>query len=1034
MEHRELEELYRHLEEPEAALRSAPFWGWNSRMDPEEITLQIQDMKEKGLGGCFVHSREGLETPYLSEEWMEDVAAAADAAEQTGLELWIYDEDKWPSGSAGGKVAAANPEAFAAKGLTLEVRPAEGPQPTAGEDGVVQTCRVELEGKRIRAFDRGDTLLVLRRERSASSEWYNGSAPSDNLNGEAVRTFLNLTHEKYKERFGDKFGATIKGFFTDEPDFCDFYSSFTPGRPWLPWTDDFVEAFQARRGYDPRAYLPLLFFDGADSAMIRHDYWRTLSELFGERYMKQLYDWCQGQNLALTGHMLYENDLGYNIRVCGAAMPQYRYLHCPGIDILGEQCREYLTVKQCTSVANQYGRKSVVSETYGCTGWEFDFEDQKWLGDWQFVMGVTRRCQHMMLYSIAGCRKRDYPPVFNYQSPWWQYNRRMEDYFARVTACTTTGKPVRDILVLHPISSLWTKCACAPDEDLGRVDMNTGWSDPHITALNVEGDQYNRLAELLMRAHRDFDFGDETILAEQGRVSGGALTVGEAEYHTVIVPRVCSLFRSTLELLGEYRKQGGRLIWVGELPEMTEGRPDRGAQILWETYGFERVERDEDLAGELDRLCPRALSVKDMLGNEATDILTMLRKAGEDEILFAVNHDRKEEHWAKFTLPASYQVTAYDPWTGESRPVPVETTEKGIAFADTLPPAYSKVYFLRAGQAEESVPCTYPYAHPHRSEPLFGVLGPVASFTRTAPNALVLDKCAYSLNGAPFSEETDLWRAQKEIRAALGMQQIYYNGAPMRYLWTEAERKKPGTPFELKLTFTVRDVPQGMCSLAMEKPGDLEVLCNGQPCRMDGGWYVDKAIRTIPLPPLVQGENTILIRGLYRGDMELEDLFVIGDFAVSPARELVREPDTLHFGDWCMQGYYHYAGDMIYHFTAPACRPEDGQVLLTLGDYSAALAEITVNGQTAGHLFGKGYNTLDITAFLKETENTIDIRLVGTNRNLFGPFHQKYTDCTRISWADFRTEGILYTPDYVLHPYGLVSQVKLIQKTGGDRG
>lgn len=1026
MEHRELEELSRRLREPAAALRSAPFWGWNSRLDPEELRRQIRDMKEEGLGGCFVHSREGLETPYLSREWMEDVAAAAEEAEKAGLELWIYDEDKWPSGSAGGQVAAADPEAFTAKGLTLEVRPAGGDPSDLEADDVVQACRVELEGRRIRALGRGDTLLVLRRERSATSEWYNGSAPSDNLNPRAVRTFLDLTHERYRERFGDKFGSTIKGFFTDEPDFCDFYSSFTPGRPWLPWTDDFLEAFRARRGYDARDYLPLLFFDGADSPMIRHDYWRTMTELFGERYMKQLYDWCQENGLASTGHVLYENDLGYNIRVCGAAMPQYRYLHCPGIDILGEQCREYLTVKQCTSVANQYGRRSVISETYGCTGWEFDFEGQKWLGDWQFVLGVTRRCQHMMLYSIAGCRKRDYPPVFNYQSPWWRYNRLMEDYFARLAACTTTGRPVRDILVLHPISSLWTQCACAPDEDLGRVDMNTGWSDRHITALNVEGDRYNRLAELLVRAHRDFDFGDETILAEKGRVTGGVLSVGEAEYRTVIVPRVCSLFRSTLELLEEYRKQGGRLIWVGELPGMTEGRPDRGAQTLWESYGFDRVERDEDLPAALDRLCPRPLSVTDRLGSEAADILTMLRRAGEDGILFAVNHDRKEEHWVKFALPGACRVTAYDPWTGESRPVPAETTEKGVAFADTLPPASSRVYFLRAGGAEERVPCVPPYEHPHRSEPLFAVLGPAAPFTRTAPNALVLDKCAYSLNGSPFSEETDLWRAQKEIRAALGMQQIYYNGAPMRYLWTEGEKEKPGTPFELKLTFTVRDVPRGVCSLAMEKPGELEVLCNGQPCRMDGGWYVDRAIRTIPLPQLVRGENVIRIRGLYRGDMELEDLFVIGDFAVSPARELVEEPDRLHFGDWCTQGYFHYAGDMIYHFTAPAYRPEDGRVVLALGDYSAALAEITVNGQTAGHLFGKGYSTLDITALLRETENAIDIRLVGTNRNLFGPFHQTYTDCTRISWADFRTEGILYTPDYVLHPYGLMSQVKLL--------
>ena len=254
---------------------------------------------------------------------MEDVSAAVQAAEAAGIELWIYDEDKWPSGSAGGAVSAADPEKNAAKALTLEAVPCDSVPEL--DKNTVTVCRAELEGKKLLRLGEGDTLLILRQERSNSSEWYNGSAPSDNLSAGAVRKFIALTHEKYRKRFSQKFGGTIKGFFTDEPDFCDFYSQFTPGRPWLPWTEDLIPEFTRRRGYAPEQYLPLLFFDGPNSAMIRHDYWRTLSELFSERYMKQLYDWCGGQGLSLTGHMLYENDLGYNIRVCGAAMPQYRY-------------------------------------------------------------------------------------------------------------------------------------------------------------------------------------------------------------------------------------------------------------------------------------------------------------------------------------------------------------------------------------------------------------------------------------------------------------------------------------------------------------------------------------------------------------------------------------------------------------------------------------------------------------------------------------------------------------------------------------
>ena len=86
----------------------------------------------------------------------------------------------------------------------------------------------------------------------------------------------------------------------------------------------------------------------------------------------------------------------------------------------------------------------MLSETYGCSSWEFTFEGQKWVGDWQYVLGVNLRCQHLALYTLRGCRKRDYPPAFNYNTTWWKYNGVVEDYFARVGRVLTEGEAVRD--------------------------------------------------------------------------------------------------------------------------------------------------------------------------------------------------------------------------------------------------------------------------------------------------------------------------------------------------------------------------------------------------------------------------------------------------------------------------------------------------------------------------------------------------------------------------------------------------------------
>lgn len=56
---------------PENKYRSAPFWALNGKLKKKQLASQISTMKEMGFGGVFLHSRTGLETEYLSDEWMD---------------------------------------------------------------------------------------------------------------------------------------------------------------------------------------------------------------------------------------------------------------------------------------------------------------------------------------------------------------------------------------------------------------------------------------------------------------------------------------------------------------------------------------------------------------------------------------------------------------------------------------------------------------------------------------------------------------------------------------------------------------------------------------------------------------------------------------------------------------------------------------------------------------------------------------------------------------------------------------------------
>lgn len=1029
----------KELEKPGKIYRSAPFWAWNEKINEDETRFQIREMDEKGMGGFFIHSREGLETEYLSEEWMRQVEIAVREAAERDMEVWIYDDDKWPSGCAGGMVSRLDPKKYSARGLTMEL--------TAGkelgnkdfleigreyDDGkIIGIYTVQTEGGKIVYLKNGieerkdSQILILRREISGNSEWYNGYAPTDNLNPEAVRAFLGLTHEAYKKNFKEDFGRTVKGFFTDEPNCCDFYSIFTEGRPWITWTDALPEYFQEKRGYELYDQLPYLFFDGEGCEKIRHDFWRTIAERFQESYMKQIYEWCEKEGVELTGHILYENDLGYQTRVCGAAMPQYKYLHRPGIDLLGEQTKEYLTAKQCTSVAHQYGKKHTITETYGCTGWEFGSDGQKWLGDWQYALGIDRRCQHLAQYSISGCRKRDYPPVFSYQNTNWEYNGKLEDYFSRLSLCGNTGEVVRKVLVIHPMSSIWTKCRSSEKEDFNNIEMNMGWLDTHITDLNQWGEEYNRLAKMLMSSHVDFDFGDEMLIAEDGKAENGQFHVGQASYDVVIVPRVLSLFETTVEFLRKFDAQGGKILWTGEFPKMIDGSAEKGQEMEWKNFkNIISVPNYEALPEAVKNVLDWDICVKNKEGIEEKEILLMTRKTGNGYVQMAVNNDRMREHTVIMKFPETGKVFCCQPWTGEVKELQAEMSTDGkMRFLLKFAPAETKLLFIDENELPDIGKVKFPYEHPHYAAPVFAALGPNAEISRDMENVLTLDQCSWSLEGSGYGDETDVWKAQKAIREHLDMRQVYYNGVPQRYFWLDEKCEKDGTSFGLRFRFTVKDEISGNCFAVIEKSERFKVFLDGIPAEYTGETFLDHSMKKWKLPQLKAGVHELTIEGAYSHEMELEDIFIIGDFCVDNERSIIREKGSLHFGDWTSQGYYHYPGAITYKFMVPPKEKEAHRYFLNVGAFKGSLAELTINGKKAAWLLKDSMRRTDITEYLTEDENSLELRVIGSPRNMFGPFHQTYTGCSRISWADFRTEGRFYTEDYVLEPYGLMEQI-----------
>ncbi|MGB9625107.1 MAG: glycosyl hydrolase, partial [Phycisphaerae bacterium] len=417
---------------PPREYASAPLWVWNDMLTDDEVVGTLRDLAAQGVKQAFVHPRPGLMTPYLSDEWFRLWGLALKEAERLDMNLWIYDENSYPSGFAGGWVPQEMPES---RGRGLAVR--EEKRPPGITEDVVAVYRLKDDGYEnvTDALRRSEKLpdaayLTYHVVRAADSPWTANRCYVDLLYPGVTEKFLDVTLEAYRRHIGGQFGRRVPGSFTDEP-------NIHPAGG-LPWTDDLPKVFQKRWGYSLLDNLPSLSRPIGDWKRVRHNYLQVLNDLFVERWARPYHDYCEKHNLELTGHYWeHEWPQGFRTPDC---MAMYAWHQRPAIDILMNRYDEGVhaqfgnvrSVKEVASVANQLGRARTLCELYGAGGWDLRFEDMKRQGDWLYVLGVNTLDQHLSYISMRGARKHDHPQSFSYQEPWWEAYHVSANYFARL--------------------------------------------------------------------------------------------------------------------------------------------------------------------------------------------------------------------------------------------------------------------------------------------------------------------------------------------------------------------------------------------------------------------------------------------------------------------------------------------------------------------------------------------------------------------------------------------------------------------------
>jgi hypothetical protein len=939
----------------------------------------------------------------MSDEFMALIKACVEHGKEKEMISWLYDEDRWPSGFAGGLVTKF-PE-FRQRRLEWVSAKSQ----LKGRDPILLACfdiKLDENGclESYKLIGEDDEVEGVRRMAylacNIAIPRFNNQCYVDTLNKKAVEKFIEVTHEVYARELQDEFGKSIPSIFTDEPQFrkkgtLSFADSTEAVE--LPWTPDLEDTYKAEYGESLVEHLPELFWELKEGvSLTRYHYHDHVAERFASAFADTCGDWCKAHGIHLTGHMMEEPTLRSQTCALGDAMRSYRAFGLPGIDML---CNwyEFTTAKQCQSAVHQYGREGMLSELDGVTGWDFDFRGHKLHGDWQAALGVTVRVPHLAWVSMKGEAKRDYPASISYQSSWWKEYSYIEDHFARVNTALTRGKPLVRVAVIHPVESYW---------------LHWGPSNQTATERDKLEKNFQNVTEWLLKGSIDFDFVCESLFPSLTEKGDAPLKVGEMAYDAVIVPECETLRSTTLERLEAFRKAGGKLIFMGDAPKYEDAKPsDRGAKLYSEStcISFNR----SSLLDALNEF--RYIDIRTKDGSLTDRFVHQLRRDNGGEWLFiaqCVESQNKDVRFCDRTIikvKGEFYPQKWNTQNGNVTPMkPIH--ENGWTVITTDLYNFDSLLIFLSDEPCGEVPASAPGVAPTE---LKGTPTEVA-YELTEPNVLLLDVARYAADGGELKDAEEMRRLDKALRAELGYPTD--NQAQPWVIENKPAEHTATVEFDIYSDIVVKDA-----MLALEDAEKATIILNGKTVKYkDEGYYTDMSIRKTVLPKLKKGKNVLRVTIPFGERDNVECMYLLGNFGVNVAGRratITKAPEKLAFDDITKQGLPFFGGSIKYNI--PLEVKEDGEYLMRVPHYRAAVLAVYVDGKRTDTIAYSPYRTN--LGKLAAGTHEITVEAFISRQNCFGHVHCAEENLRWLGANSWKTVESSWTYEYRLRREGIIS-------------